>query len=57
MKSDKALNGGFMVKFLTKNVVPLIALFGGYFVYKKLNTTSKVLTKPIGKILAEIQSF
>lgn len=44
-----------MGNFLNKNFVWLLLAAAGVYVYKQIDEKSKVLTKPIGNALAEMQ--
>ncbi|WP_240503658.1 MULTISPECIES: hypothetical protein [Pseudoalteromonas] len=44
-----------MGNFISKNLSLLLTLGAGYWLYQKINVSSKVITKPIGQALAEIQ--
>lgn len=44
-----------MGNFISKNVSLMLAVAAAYYVYKQIDEKSKVITKPIGQALAEIQ--
>lgn len=46
-----------MGNFISKNLSLGLTLFAVYWLYKKLDMSSKAVTKPIGNALAEIQMW
>ena len=54
---QKGFEWGFMGNFISKNLSLGLTLFAVYWLYKKLDMSSKAVTKPIGNALAEIQMW